>query len=102
MDKREAINVAKKYLVLLGSKDISVENAYLFGSYARGNFHKDSDIDLAIIMKDVENEYLTQLELMQLTLDVDLRIEPHVIDKSDINSWNPLASEVLKYGIKIN
>jgi len=33
-------------------KTLPVEQIYLFGSYAYGNPHKDSDLDLFVILKD--------------------------------------------------
>lgn len=48
MDKREAVNIAKKYVKLIRDK-FDVEKVLLFGSFAKGNNHSDSDIDLAII-----------------------------------------------------
>lgn len=48
MDKNEAIKIAKKYIDSVNQK-YQVENAILFGSFARGTNHPDSDIDIAII-----------------------------------------------------
>ncbi|NLW48945.1 MAG: nucleotidyltransferase domain-containing protein [Firmicutes bacterium] len=40
-------NAVREYITEL-SKEIPVQKAVLFGSYARGNYHQDSDVDLAI------------------------------------------------------
>jgi uncharacterized protein len=48
MDKRDAINIASRYADAVKSKYGFVK-IILFGSYAKGNYHKDSDIDVAVI-----------------------------------------------------
>jgi predicted nucleotidyltransferase len=45
-------------------KTIPVEQIYLFGSYAYGIPHPDSDLDLYVVMKD--DAPYTQLEAMRL------------------------------------
>ncbi len=101
MDKKAAIEIIKKYLLFLKSKKYQIKNVYLFGSYAQDRFNEDSDIDLAIIMKDLENDYEMQVELMILSSSFDSRIEPHPIDETDFNSTYPFAYEIMKTGIKI-
>ena len=50
MDKSEAVRIVQRYLRIVSGK-YQIENAIIFGSYAKGNQHHDSDIDLAIIFK---------------------------------------------------
>jgi len=101
MDKKAAIELTKEYLLFLKSKKYQIKNAYLFGSYAQDRFNEDSDIDLAIIMKDLENDYEMQVELMILSSSFDSRIEPHPIDENDFIFSYPFAYEIMKTGIKI-
>jgi len=101
MDKKAAIELTKKYLSFLISKKYPIKSAYLFGSYAQEKFDEDSDIDLAIIMKDLENDYEMQVELMILGSRFDSRIEPHPIDETDFIHSYPFADEILETGIKI-
>lgn len=101
MDKSEAIKIAKKYArqIRLVYKNADV---ILFGSYVKGNYHKESDIDIAIILNDFDNVLNVQLELMRLRRKIDGRIEPHPIRISDFNKNNPLAYEIIRYGLKID
>lgn len=49
----------------LKDDNINVSKAVLFGSYARGNPHEDSDIDLAIISPDFSKMgYIERLEFL--------------------------------------
>jgi len=100
MDKNDAIKIAKKYVETISLK-YQIENAILFGSYAKGTNHSDSDIDIAIIFKSVDDIIDLQIELMQLRTDDDLFIEPHPFLKSNFNTTNPIVNEILKYGLEI-
>jgi predicted nucleotidyltransferase len=100
MDQSEAIKIAKNYIANI-SKKYSIESAILFGSYAKGTNHDDSDIDLAIIFNTVDDIIDLQIELMCLRTDEDLRIEPHPFNISDFTVSNPVAAEILKNGIEI-
>jgi len=101
MDKNDAIKIAKRYLEVV-TKKYQVENAIMFGSFAKGTNHPDSDIDLAIIFPSVNDLIDLQIELMQMRSDDDLLIEPHPFVKEDFGASNPLMAEILKYGIDIS
>lgn len=100
MDKRDALNITYEYGILVSGK-YSVEKIFLFGSNAKGTAHDDSDIDVAIVVKDYDDFFDIQLDLMKLTRFIDSRIEPHPFKLSDFNNTDPLADEVLKHGIEI-
>jgi uncharacterized protein len=101
MDKREALKIASAYIESISSK-YNIKQAFLFGSFAKGNYHDDSDIDIAIIVNNVVDIIDTQIDLMKLRRKIDLRIEPHPFMTIDFNQSNPVVYEILKYGITIN
>lgn len=101
MDKREAIEVAERYASAVKTKFDSVK-IILFGSYVKGNFNEDSDIDIAVILKDYNNLTDIQLDLMRLRRSIDSRIEPHPFRERDFENSNPIVHEILKYGQDIN
>ena len=78
-----------------------VKKVFLFGSYAKGTFHEDSDIDLAIIFDSLSDSFDMQVELMKIRRKFDTRIEPHPFSESDFNTSNPIANEILKNGLEI-
>ena len=100
MDKKEGLRIAKRYIDSISDK-FQIESAILFGSYAKGTNHPDSDIDIAIVFKTVDDIIDLQIQLMQLRSDADLLIEPHPFKISDFNSSNPLVAEIKKNGIEI-
>jgi predicted nucleotidyltransferase len=100
MDKEEALRIAGVYVDSI-SKKYNILQAILFGSFAKGTNHEDSDIDIALIVNNVTDIIDTQIDLMRLRRKIDLRIEPHPFLKNDFNKGNPVANEILKYGIII-
>ncbi len=100
MDKTEAIKIAERYVGAINQK-FPIEKAILFGSFAKGTHHNDSDIDLAIVFNSVEDIIDRQIELMKLRSNNDLLIEPHPFTTIDFNMSNPMVYEILKTGIEI-
>lgn len=100
MDKSEAINIAKTYAGLIKNK-FNPQQIILFGSYAKGTYNDDSDIDIAVVFNDYDDAIDMQLELMRLRRKLDSRIEPHPFKKSNFDLSNPIVNEILKYGQKI-
>lgn len=100
MDKTDAINVAQQYANAVKNKYNFIK-IILFGSYAKGNFNDDSDIDIAVIFKDYGNIIDMQLELMRIRRKIDSRIEPHPFRESEFNLSNPIVNEIIKYGKEI-
>lgn len=102
MDK--AINNAiTNYIKLIREKYANIEKAYLFGSFAKGRTNPDSDIDLALVFKDLDDSirFDIQVQLMIIASQIDSRIEPHPISHEDFNSGNPFVIEIQKTGIEI-
>ncbi len=91
------------YLKLIRQSFSEYEKAYLFGSYVKGKSTNDSDIDLALIFRhlDDSDRFDTQVQLMLLAAKVDSRIEPHPISSSDFKTGNPFVNEIKETGIEI-
>jgi predicted nucleotidyltransferase len=100
MDQGEALNIANLYIDTISNK-YTILQAFLFGSFAKGTNHDDSDIDVAVVISNVSDIIDTQIDMMKLRRKVDLRIEPHPFMISDFNKENPVVNEILKYGIQI-
>jgi hypothetical protein len=103
MDKREdIISIAKKYLELVkaGNFPMQIEKAYLFGSFAKGNPHKDSDIDIAFVVNNWAGGYEdTIVPVWGLCENVDLRIEPHIVAPDE--DYAGFLSEIQSTGIEL-
>ena len=83
-------------------KNYKTEAIILFGSYAKGCEHEDSDIDIAVITNDFNDLFDEQLNLKKLRWGIDLRIEPHIISIEDYkNVSTPFIEEIINTGIKV-
>lgn len=56
MPKKKIIEIAAFIQKFLHRRRVRVEKIILFGSYARGDFSEDSDVDIAIVSKDFEDK----------------------------------------------
>ncbi|MFH0734362.1 MAG: nucleotidyltransferase domain-containing protein [bacterium] len=101
MNQTEALEIAEKYLMFIKANKFNYEKAYLFGSYARGTFTEDSDIDIAIVIKNLKERFNSQVNLLKLTYNIDTRIEPFPLDFAVFDNNDSLSREILKYGIEI-
>lgn len=101
MSKAEAKAIVKKYAQKLEEKKIPFSDIYLFGSFSRGKEHKDSDIDVAVILRKKETEDIVG-EVGVATIGVDTRIEPHIFSRKDFKSVaTPIIREIIETGIKV-
>jgi predicted nucleotidyltransferase len=83
-------------------KKYRIDNAYLYGSFAKGTFNKWSDIDIAIVSSDFSGDlFEDRLSLMRLASRIDDRIEPRPFKTEFFNRNDPLADEVQKNGIRL-
>jgi predicted nucleotidyltransferase len=72
----------------------------LFGSYAKGTAHKDSDIDVAVVVDRSRRDPLTaSTELFRLRRDIDVRIEPVLLER--IHDESGFLEEILKTGVQV-
>ncbi len=96
--------IANKYLLKIIRSGIPVDSAYIFGSYAKGNPHKDSDIDICIVSNSFGNDYIEEsINLRKMAFGIDSRIEPVPFTSNDLkDKYSTLASEIKRYGILIS
>jgi len=81
MDKIEVLEKLKLYSEQINEIS-NPEMIYLFGSYANGNWHKDSDIDVALVFDKLQvNQFELMKKILKLRRDIDLRIEPLIFEK---------------------
>ena len=105
MDEREhIIDKIKLYKQLVKDNfPVPIDQFWLFGSYAKNNAHKDSDIDIALIVNHLGKDYSvlnTEPILWRLKRQVDFRIEPHVIARD--TDYAGFLNEIQQTGILIN
>ncbi len=102
IDNKLIMEIVQKYVEKI-CENYKVYAIILFGSYAKGTNNENSDIDIAIITDDFENDIFDEeLNLMKLRRKIDTRIEPHLIRIKDYkNAETPFIKEVIDTGIKV-
>jgi len=107
MKEREYIIKYASDFVECISRIYNVEEAYLFGSYARGDFNEWSDIDVLLIVKgNIPENPIARLSIAHPCLKRFPLIEVVILTKEEYDNLkikkNPLALDVIKHGIKLH
>ncbi len=76
----------------------------LFGSYARGEAHEGSDIDVAVVLDDYERsvEEARRIESVwgPVCLDHDVLVQPFFVRQRDVESpWRPVHLGICREGV---
>ena len=100
MDQKQVIEIVRQYKGAIQDivKDARV---YLYGSYSKGTAHKDSDIDVAVVVPalDENQDWLrTSSSLWGATWNVNTLIEPVLMEDCHPS---PLYEDVMRTGIAI-
>ena len=95
----EAINrIAREYAVDV-SRELPVDKAFLFGSYAKGCADEQSDIDICFFLKDYNGkrrvDLLTQILGIGGKKYIGAFFEPIVFETTEIQNDNPFIREIL-------
>ncbi|NLJ25327.1 MAG: nucleotidyltransferase domain-containing protein [Firmicutes bacterium] len=99
MDQESVVMLTKKYAELV-RQSMPVRQVILYGSYAKGTAVPDSDIDVAVIVDELDTDYLDQqIKLFKLRRSIDLRIEPVLIEYREDRSG--FLKEIMQTGYVI-
>ncbi len=98
MDKEQVIKLVEAYAKVV-TQNMVVNKIILYGSYARGNYGKDSDIDVAVVVprKSISKNIIEDMaKLFRLRRNISTDIEPVLlIDEKDNSGF---LDDVLSYG----
>lgn len=75
VDKEAVIQAVKKELQALYGDRLA--KLILYGSYARGDFHEESDMDFLVVLRDEEIRFMQELDRMReplLRISIDFGI----------------------------
>jgi uncharacterized protein len=68
----------------------------LFGSQARGEAGRDSDVDLVVVEREVHNRYAEIVRLMETLRGLILPVEILVISQRDFDYWSDVPGNVYR------
>lgn len=90
--------LAQRYKAAVAER-LPIKALYLYGSFSKGTYSADSDIDIAVVVDKLSDDYFADTPLLwKLKRKISNLIEP-VLLTEDNN--NPLYSDILKTGILI-
>lgn len=92
---------AKQFVDACIKKGIPVKEAILFGSCAKGNPDRNSDIDLALISETFGKNIILNSRQTALINYEYADIEVHHFSPEEFNSDTPFVNEIKRNGIKI-
>ena len=83
MDRREALSAVASFSDAIRATYKPVK-VVLYGSYARGDHHASSDIDVAVIVEQVNGDFLdAEAGLYRIRRGIDDRIEPVLLEMGE-------------------
>lgn len=97
--------IVRNFLRLLEEDNVSIDSAFIFGSYAKGCAQKDSDVDIAIVSSNIHNSLDSTKYLLRKAHQLDMGryiIEPHGFHPREFVDHNPMVWEIKKTGLKIS
>lgn len=99
----DIINIGRQFIDLVKQSGVPIQQAYLFGSFAKGHPGPDSDIDICIISDQLGLDFIDEMvKLRKLSLKLDDRIEPIPFNPADFaDKYDPLAAEIRTHGIPL-
>ncbi len=99
---KEIIEIIDSYILLLLEAGYPIERVYLFGSYARDEYDENSDIDVAVVFKELNTDRFTaRLKLLKYCRNFDVVIEPHPFASKDFTREDPFVTEIIDTGIEV-
>ncbi|MEA3415290.1 MAG: nucleotidyltransferase domain-containing protein [Thermodesulfobacteriota bacterium] len=100
----EVRRIVNSFVRNLIKEEIKVEKVLLYGSYASGLFHENSDVDLAIISSDFgKNKFEEGKLLLRIAWRIDPRLNPIPVSTEafEKDTWVPLINEIRQKGIEL-
>ena len=107
MAKRElskkVVSEVGEYKKILKADKLPITGMYVFGSYAKGNPHKWSDIDVCVVSPKFKDAWYAMTYLRRkVPFGLGWSIEPVGFSPEDFDDkYSTLIAEIKKYGIKI-
>ena len=96
MDKDTALKVISRFRDAIEGHGVRVKRIVLFGSYAEGNYHEGSDIDLVVISDDfADKDYWQRIDILS---DAIYEVfEPIEAVAATTQEWQNGDSLILQY-----
>lgn len=98
MDKEQALKLSRKYKEIVAER-LPLKAMYLYGSYSKGNYNEESDIDIAVVVDKLNDNFFEDTPLLwKLRRKISTLIEPVLLTEDESN---PLYYDILRTGTLI-
>jgi predicted nucleotidyltransferase len=97
------LNKVKSYVQDIINSGVPIEKVYLFGSFAKGNYDDNSDIDVALISEVFSGfSYEDRSLISNVSINNEyIDIEAVTFSKETYLISNPFLNEIIETGIEI-
>ncbi len=96
------LNKVQSFLAKLRQTGFQISKAYIFGSYARGQADKWSDIDIAIVSPQIGNDrFEERIRLTEMAVTIDDRIEPLPFTIDKFTDDDPFVRQIKNNGVAV-
>jgi predicted nucleotidyltransferase len=86
LDKTTVLTTAERYADAV-KREFSPSAVILFGSYAKGDAHDESDIDIGVVFNGFSGDWLKASSMLwKLRRGISYDIEPHLLDTTQDKS----------------
>ncbi len=103
--KHEMVDIAVRLHIALRRESVWADMIILFGSQAKGNARKHSDIDIAVVSRNFGKDKLVEGAMLdRVAVKIDTRIEAlpfSLKEYKDPRNISPILHEIKKHGICI-
>ena len=104
MSQGEIIKQIRNYVICLKKNGISIDKAFLYGSYARDKATEESDVDVLLVSGIFDKNFDDIAgRIWVLSKDYNIRLEPYMVGtkKFETDKYSPLFEIVRQEGIEI-
>lgn len=99
LTRQAIIKATQEFVESAKMNNLFIEKVLLFGSYAKGNPHKYSDIDLAVFSKQFSENPLQNIKMIQTTKRLP-QMQLHLYPFKEFEE-DPFVSEIKRHAINI-
>ena len=103
MKRDEGLNIAREVKKLLQQRGYPIRRVILFGSVAKNQAHKQSDIDIAVVTEPFKRSQLEEgVDIHLASMEIDMRVETVTLHPDDFQRpFFTLGREIERTGVEV-
>ncbi|HSV12368.1 MAG TPA: nucleotidyltransferase domain-containing protein [Hanamia sp.] len=99
LTRQAILKAVQEFVESTNANNLIIEKILLFGSYAKGNAHEYSDIDLAVFSKQFSDNPFENIKMIQFTKRLP-QMQLHLYPLKEFEE-DPFVNEIKKHAINI-